>query len=49
MSFWEEGKNADELGVFVYDHQKWMMAVWHLAATPSDLSVYFRYDDNNHT
>lgn len=46
MSFWEEGKNADELGIFVYDHQLWddfQYGIWQ--PTP-DLSIYFRYSKN---
>lgn len=46
MSFWEEGKNADELGVFVYDHQKWDDRQYGIWQPTPDLSIYFRYDDN---
>ena len=42
MSFWEEGKNADELGVFVYDHQKWDDRQYGIWQPTPDLSIYFR-------
>ena len=45
MSFWEEGKNADELGVFVYDHQKWDDGQYGIWQPTPDLSIYFRYDE----
>lgn len=44
ISFWETGANAYELGVFVYDHNRWndlQYGIWQ--PTPA-LSVYFRYD-----
>lgn len=44
MSFWEEGKNADELGVFVYDHQKWDDRQYGIWQPTPDLSIYFRYN-----
>lgn len=45
MSFWEEQANARELGVFVYDHNRWndhQYGIWQPTTT---LSVYFRYTD----
>lgn len=45
MSFWEEGANADELGVFVYDHQKWDDRQYGIWQPTPDLSIYFRYDE----
>ena len=45
MSFWEEGGRRRELGVFVYDFNRWddrQYGIWQ--PTPA-LSVYFRYTD----
>ena len=45
MSFWEEGGKQRELGVFVYDFNRWddrQYGIWQ--PTPT-LSVYFRYTD----
>lgn len=47
MSFWEEGKNADELGVFVYDHNKWDDKQYGIWQPTPDLSIYFRYHQKN--
>lgn len=46
MSFWEDQGDARELGVFVYDHNKWndkQYGIWQ--PTPT-LSIYFRYTNN---
>ncbi|WP_163318260.1 hypothetical protein [Dysgonomonas sp. 520] len=46
MSFWEETGEQRELGIFVYDNNRWndkQYGIWQ--PTPA-LSVYFRYTDD---
>lgn len=45
MTFWESGNNACELGVFVYDHNRWDDGRYGIWQPTPDLSVYFRYAD----
>lgn len=45
MTFWESGKDARELGVFVYDHNRWNDRQYGIWQPTPDLSVYFRYAD----
>lgn len=45
MTFWESGADARELGVFVYDHNRWDDRQYGIWQPTPDLSVYFRYTD----
>lgn len=45
ISFWETQKGAKELGVFVYDHNRWNDRQYGIWQPTPDLSVYFRYDN----
>lgn len=45
MTFWESGDDARELGVFVYDHNRWDDRQYGIWQPTPDLSVYFRYAD----
>lgn len=45
ISFWETQDNAKELGVFVYDHNRWNDREYGIWQPTPDLSVYFRYDN----
>lgn len=46
-TFWESGKDARELGVFVYDHNRWNDRQYGIWQPTPDLSVYFRYAVRN--
>lgn len=46
MSFWETGDAARELGVFVYDFNRWNDLQYGIWQPTPDLSVYFRYRDH---
>ena len=43
ISFWETQDAARELGVFVYDHNRWDDQQYGIWQPTPDLSVYFRY------
>lgn len=43
ISFWETQEAARELGVFVYDHNRWDDRQYGIWQPTPDLSVYFRY------
>lgn len=45
ISFWETQNAARELGVFVYDHNRWDDQQYGIWQPTPDLSVYFRYDN----
>lgn len=45
ISFWETTPDANELGVFVYDHNRWNDRQYSIWQPTPDLSVYFRYAD----
>lgn len=45
ISFWETQGSARELGVFVYDHNRWDDRQYGIWQPTPDLSVYFRYAD----
>lgn len=45
ISFWETQNAAKELGVFVYDHDRWDDRKYGIWQPTPDLSVYFRYDN----
>lgn len=45
ISFWETTPDAGELGVFVYDHNRWDDRQYSIWQPTPDLSVYFRYAD----
>lgn len=47
ISFWETTPDAGELGVFVYEHNRWNDRQYSIWQPTPDLSVYFRY--TNHT
>lgn len=46
ISFWEITPDASELGVFVYDHNRWDDRQYSIWQPTPDLSVYFRYTNN---
>lgn len=43
ISFWETQDAARELGIFVYDHNRWDDQQYGIWQPTPDLSVYFRY------
>lgn len=45
IAFWETDPDANELGVFVYDHNRWNDRQYSIWQPTSLLSVYFRYTD----
>ena len=45
ITFWETGDNARELGVFVYDHNRWNDLDYNIWQPGTGLCVYFRYTD----
>jgi hypothetical protein len=45
MSFWETGKRGNELGVFVYDFNRWKDDEYGIWQTSTKLAVKFRYTD----
>jgi len=47
MSFWEEKEKARELGVFVYNHNKWNDKQYGVWQPTTDLCVNFSYKDKN--
>lgn len=46
MTFWETNDNPCEIGVFVYDHNRWNDRQYGIWQPTSDLCVYFHYADN---
>ena len=46
MSFWEEGNSARELGIFVYDFNRWNDRQYGIWQPTPDLSVYFRFQNH---
>ena len=45
FSFWESGNEGRELGIFVYDHNKWDDHQYGLWQTTNNLAITFRYTD----
>lgn len=45
MSFWEGKGDMRELGVFVYDHNRWDDKQYGIWQPTPDLSIYFKYNN----